>query len=266
MGSKAFESPLISHARMRALYRALVETRALGAAAGRRVGEARFEKGLEACWVGVAVDLKDGDLTSESGGTALVEHVRRVGMREAAAAGEIRQALRGMADEKATFAGSAGERLLCAVGQAMALRAQGEKRVVVAYVRAGEVKAAEWRRVFAVAAGDLPLVIVCLPGAGKGVDLDRLAGVEVPVIPVDAGDVVALYRVAQESVGRARAEGGVVVIECVAMGVDPLKLMGGQLVKKGICTEAWVARVGSSVRTMVAKASLPDRRRGVTKG
>ncbi len=177
-----------------------------------------------------------------------------MGLREAAAGGELRTALRGIAEEKAAFAGSAGERLLCAVGQAMALRAQAEKRVVVAYVAQGEMTAAEWKRVFAAAAGDLPLVIVCLPGAGKAVDLERVAGVEVPVIPVDAGDVVALYRVAQESIGRARAEGGVVVIECVAMGVDPVKLMAGQLVKKGICTEAWVARVESSVKAMVAKA------------
>ncbi len=256
MGSKAFESPLISHARMRALYRGLVETRVLGAAAGKRAGAARFAKGLEAPWVGTAIDLQEGDLTSEGGGTALVEHVRRVGTREAAAAGEIRTALRGMVEEKAAFARSAGERLLCAVGQAMALRAQGEKRVVVAYVAQGEMTAAEWKRMFRVAAGDLPLVIVCLPGAGKAVDLERVAGVEVPVIPVDAGDVVALYRVAQESIGRARAEGGVVVIECVAMGVDPVKLMGGQLVQKGICTEAWVARVESSVKTVVTKASL----------
>ena len=247
MGSKAFESPLISHARMRAMYRALVETRLLSK-------RGIFAKGMEACWVGTAIDLHPGDLTSQSGGSALLEHILRLGTREAARAAnasDLKKTLRELNAEKTkgqAFAGSVLERMLCAVGQAMAVRSAAAKGVVIAYVGADELKPAEWKRVFAAAAADLPLIFVCLPG--KPIDLDKAAGT-LPVIPVDAGDAVALYRVAQESIGRARAEGGVAIIECVAMGVDPVKMMAGQLVKKGICTQAWVDGVEISFRKLL---------------
>jgi TPP-dependent pyruvate/acetoin dehydrogenase alpha subunit len=72
--------------------------------------------------------------------------------------------------------------------------------------------------------------------------------VHVPHLPVDAGDALAIYRVMQESVGRARGDSRGVVIECIACGVDPVAMMGGQLVKKGICTERWVAAVEADFR------------------
>jgi TPP-dependent pyruvate/acetoin dehydrogenase alpha subunit len=249
MGSKAFESPLISHARMRAMYRALVETRALSK-------RGIFAKGTEACWVGTAIDLKPGDLISQHDGPALVDHVLRVGTREAARAAnaaDVKRTQRALDEEKSAskaFPGTAFERVLCAVGQAMALRSIATKGVVMAYVGADELKAAEWKRVFASTASNLPLIFVCLPG--KQVDLDKAVGSAAPVISVDAGDVVALYRVAQESIGRARAEGGMAVIECVATGIDPIKMMRAQLVKKGICTEAWVDGVEASFRKLIA--------------
>jgi len=255
MGSKAFESPLISHARMRAMYRALVETRVLSERASRA---AKFAKGLEACRVATAIDLKPGDLTSEDGGTALIQHVLRVGAREAARAAtsaDIKKTLRELAVEKTAtaFAGTAVERLLCAAGQAIALKALGGKGVVVAYASQDELKAAEWKRLFTIAAAELPLILVSMPPRGSlKVDLEKAArGTTIPVIPVDAGDVVALYRVAQESFGRARAGGGAAVIECVAMGVDPVSSMRSQLVKKGICTEAWAGGVDAGFRRMV---------------
>jgi hypothetical protein len=260
MGSKAFESPLISHARMRAMYRALVETRVLSERVPRGL---RFAKGLEAAWVAVAIDLKDGDLTNQDGGFALVKHVLRVGAREgakAASAGDVKKALHELEDEKQArkFAGSAFERLLCGAGEAMALRATGAKEVAVAYVAQDELKPAEWKRLFKAIDPDLPLIITVFPG--KGTDLEKSARtpegrVSIPVIPVDAGDVVGVYRVAQESIGRARAHGGVAVIECVAMGTDPVKMMGGQLVKKGICTSSWVAGVDASFRRLVGSVS-----------
>jgi TPP-dependent pyruvate/acetoin dehydrogenase alpha subunit len=211
----------------------------------------------------VAIDLKDGDLTNQDGGAALVKHVLRLGVREgakAASASDVKKVLRELADEQTArkFSGTAFERLLCAAGEAMALRAAGTKAVAVAYVAQDELKPAEWKRLFQAVDPDLPLVITVFPG--KGTDLEKSARtadgrVAIPVIPVDAGDVVALYRVAQESIGRARAHGGVAVIECVAMGTDPVKMMGAQLVKKGICTAAWVAGVDASFRRLVGSVS-----------
>ena len=262
MGSKAFESPLISHARMRAMYRALVEMRGLS-----QQRKDRSYRGVEACWAGSAIDLKDGDLTSDAGGSndaAMLEYVRAVGRRPAGSAvkaSEIRRVLKRLARVKAeAFPGSAAERMLCAAGSAMALKAAGAQGVAMAYAGRGEMTAAEWRRLLAVMSQEgLPLVVVVLPGGGSTGDLDAIAHkasarpeLAVPVIPVDAGDVVAIYRVAQETIVRARAGGGAAVIEGVACGTDAVKLMGAHLVRKRICTQAWVNGVETHLNKMIA--------------
>jgi len=262
MGSKAFESPLISHVRMRAMYRALVEIRALAA-----LRKDRGFRGAEACWVGSAIDLKDGDLTSDEGGpnqAAMLDHVRAVGRRPtggAATKAEIRLALKELAATKADgFPGNALERLLCAVGSAMALKAASGQGVVMAYAGRGELSTADWTRALAVMGQEgLPLVVVALPVADPHGDLEAISRkavtrreLAVPVIPVDAGDVVAIYRVAQETIVRARAGGGAALIECVACGTDAVKLMGVQLVRKEICTERWVSGVGVHLSHLTA--------------
>jgi aspartate 1-decarboxylase len=259
MGSKAFESPLISHARMRALFRALVEVR--GVAAKRKL---RGFRGVEACWVATAIDLKDGDLTSDAGTSresAMLEHVRGVGRRAAGGAVPVRELHKLLqAGAAEAFSGSAAERMLCAAGAAMALKAAGGQNVVMAYVGADELSAAEWKRLLALIGREmLPLVVMAIPG-GAEVDLEAIvkrAGLTpettVPVIPVDAGDVVAIYRVAQETLVRARAGGGAAVILGIGCGTDAVKLMATQLTRKEICTERWVAGVGTHLTELIAK-------------
>jgi len=256
MGSKAFESPLISHVRMRAMYRALVETRLLAQRAGRGSGMA---KGMEACWVGTAIDLRDGDLVSVAGGAWLPEYVRAVGTRDnarAASRAEAAAAMRAFA-EGAVSKASGLERMLVACGMARAVKAAGHAAAVAAYVGAGELSAAEWKRALTVAMeGELPLMIVATPakGAVEVSDVVRRMGVKtIPVIPVDAGDAVAIYRVTQETLVRARADGGVAVIECVDCRTDPVQLLAAQLVKKKICTERWVSGVEPAFRATLAK-------------
>lgn len=229
MGSKAFESPLISHLRMRALYRALVEVRA---GAGR-LGARRLPPQLEACWIAPTIDLRATDLVlgGEHSG-----YIRAAGMRPAAGVATASAVRSLLQDDSESFAGTAAERMFCAMGAAITLKADGHGAVCMAFATGDELAAEEWRRVLTVARhGDLPLILVHA-GAPGGL---RLRGV--PVIPVDAGDVLALYRVAQECLVRARADGGVAVIECLQMGTDPVKMLGEQLVKKQICTARWVA-------------------------
>ena len=276
MGSKAFESPLISHERMRAMYRALVETRAL-------VGKRRALKGNEACWTGAAIDLREGDLVIDRGAPGealLLDHVRAVGAREGAAApaaAELHRIAKHLAAAKADrFPGSAVERLLCAAGAAMALKAATSESntdaeastVALAFAGAGELSAAEWCRVLAIAGqAGLPLVLVVVPesasrdtAAEAAPDLEKIArkaapslDAALPVIPVDASDTVALYRVAQETVLRARAGDGASVIEAVGCGTDAVELLGRQLVRKQICTERWVAAVRTQVEQRLAR-------------
>jgi hypothetical protein len=251
MGAKAFENPLIGHARMRALYRALLELRALG----------RTE--AAACLVGTAIGMAEGDLALGSVETAVLEHIRAVGRRAAGgtvtvAAWKRLAAQLGSAQDM-SFAGDAFERVVFAAGAAFGLRANGGQGVAVAYVETEALSARAWRRLFAaMARPGLPLVVVALPGEAARHDLEALARREassaenaVPVIPVDAGDPVALYRVAQECLLRARAGGGAAAIACVPCGTDPLALLGRQLVRKGICTEQWIASVETHLTGLI---------------
>ena len=244
MASKSFESPLISHIRMRAMYRGLLEVRHLGT---RMSKSARLPRGLEACWVGTAVDLKPGDLTSIGHSAALIEYIRAVGQRPAAGPGRPTQASKVIEAETEPFAGSAPDRLLCAIGAAMAIKSGAEKSVVLAYFAADELTPADWRRTLKIAATEsLPLVIVSVGGS-----IAPPPGVHLPVIPVDASDAVAIYRVAQECILRAREDGGAAVIACVPGGTDPIKTLASQLLAKGICTPAWIAGAEEQVRRII---------------
>ncbi len=249
--SKSYENPLLGHVRMRAMFRALVEMRALSEQAGKR----GIPKKLEACWVGTAIDLLAGDVSSglHAGGYASL--IRAVGARKtdrAATRTEFRRAAAQAAAAK-PFPGAAIDGVCCAVGQAMALAAAEGKHLVVAYAGVDELTAAEWKRVFAVAQeGMLPLVVVAVPPVRTtaAIDLAGVAGAKIPVIPVDAGDAVALYRVMQETCVRARADGGVAVIECVRFGTDPVRLLGAQLSQKGVCTKSWIRKVEEGAQAL----------------
>ncbi len=261
MGSKAFESPLISHARMRAMYRALVETRLLSSQAAKtRNAVHLIPKPLEACWVGPIIDLKQGDLTSLPRATWLADHIRAVGARptaNAASLPEVRKALKAFTAEKANSSNLGPlDRMLCSVGMAQALKAAGHG-VVTTYIGAADLTASEWKHFLSVAAeGEQPLIVVVTPTT-KPVDVSavvqRLGTNTIPVVPVDAADAVALYRVAQETLVRARADGGVAIIECIDCGADPIAILGAQLVKKNICTERWVTTVEPAFRATLQK-------------
>lgn len=262
MGSKAFESPLISHARMRAMFRALVETRLLSERASRtRNAVHLFPRGIEASWVGPVIDLRPGDLTSLPRASWLADHIRAVGSRATAGAaslGDVRKALKAFAQEKsASTKIEPFDRMLCSTGMAVALKSVAAKAVVAAYVGASDLTRSEWKHFLSVAReGDLPLIVVVTPAA-NAVDISdvvkRMAVNTIPVVPVDAADAVALYRVAQETLVRARADGGVAIIECIDCGSDPVAILGAQLVKKKICTERWVAGVEPAFRATLVK-------------
>lgn len=243
---KPYENPLILHIRMRGLYRAVLEARLLP-----RRGEG-WPRGLEACWAATALDLREGDLTSDSHAPWLTSYVRALGSRKnarAATLSDVRTAKSNRGSMTA-FQATASERLFIAVGQAMALRAAGQG-VVLTYVATDALKKSAWHSLLAATTGhSLPLVIVAVPG-DKDVQLPNL---QIPIIPVDAGDPVALYRVAQESILRARTHGALAIIQCVRCGVDPVQLLATQLLHKGICTERWLTTAETGFRTLLASA------------
>jgi TPP-dependent pyruvate/acetoin dehydrogenase alpha subunit len=186
------------------------------------------------------------------------------------------------------------ERIWVALGAAAAVKAAGaqakveakaagttagespkDTRVVVVYVLAGEVSAAVWRKALTFAAKrELPVVFVVLPArGGKG----RAGGVialaqrcRVPGIPVDADDAVAIYRVAQESIGRARIGGGAALMECVPFvlegvagkGTTPSDGIAGlerYLLQRGVATRMWMEREAKGFAKQVAREKEASR-------
>jgi acetoin:2,6-dichlorophenolindophenol oxidoreductase subunit alpha len=279
------ENPLVPNTKLRQMYGAMAEARVLDehiAGLQRRVkGRRRLDstRGQEACRVSTAIDLGPGDLVSDSqpgvvmdmlAGAKVNSLLKRVAefhsgkkAKGAKLANRSRQLLPWIED--------AGERLRMAMGAALSFKTLGHANVVVAYVRHGEVAKGTWRRVLELAAKlELPVIFVILP-AVKGEKRGGMTNLSaktarwgVPGIPVDAGDAVALYRVTQESLGRARGGDGPALIECVefqveskgrsasGVSVDPLVPMEEFLLSRKVCTKAWLKGAGDRLRRRIA--------------
>lgn len=147
--------------------------------------------------------------------------------------------------------------------------------VVVFYALPGELTTALWKKALTFAMGqELPIIFVALPEARVRGDSARKAkvggvnalamGCGVPGIAVDADDAVAIYRVAQESIGRARIGGGTVLMECVpfvlevpsAKGTPPadaIATMEHNLLGRGIITKVWIEREAKSFAKRLAR-------------
>ena len=291
--TEMYENPLVPNEKLRRMYVAMAEARVLdGDVAGlqkrgkgrngrnRVKGRRRLDsiRGQEACRVSTVIDLAPGDLVSDSqagvvmdllAGAKVSSLLKRVA--ELASGKETKGIkLGGTSGRLLPWIDDAGERLRMAMGAALSFKTFGRPNVVVAYVRHGDIGKGVWRRVLELAGKlELPVIFVVLP-AGRGEKSDGRANLSgktarwgVPGIPVDAGDAVALYRVAQESLGRTRGGDGPVLIECVAYPEkggrngapgDPLVQMGKFLLGRKVCSKAWLDRAGDAMRRRLSAA------------
>ena len=279
------ENPLVPNQKLRQMYVAMAEARVLGEHIARLQGRAKGLKGRrtlestrgqEACRVSTAIDLGPGDLVSDSQAGVVMdllagEKVSSLLKRavefhsEKRGAGPMRY---GASRRVLPWIDDAEERLRMALGAALAFKTLRQANAVVAYVRHGEIAKGTWRKVLGQASKlELPVIFVVLPAA-KGARRGGVAGLSertrrwgVPGIAVDAVDAVALYRVAQESLGRTRGGDGPVLIECVEYAVqgkggktpvDPLVQMRDFLLGRKVCTQAWLKGAGDRVRKQIA--------------
>ena len=145
-----------------------------------------------------------------------------------------------------------------------------QRGVVVIYVKPGDAPPELWRKALPFAVKqELPVVFVVLPPArGRAQPGPRMCETAqrygVPGIPVDADDAVALYRVAQESIGRARIGGGAALMECAPFvlesaagkrGVTPDAIAGleSYLLQRQVVTPAWMKQEAKSFAKRVAR-------------
>jgi TPP-dependent pyruvate/acetoin dehydrogenase alpha subunit len=284
-GSVPQESPLVRNNTMQQMYAGMVESRILEelAHAGRRKAKGTSVHGQEACRVSALVDLEPEDLTSDVPGSVTTAFVRGVelqdvlehidaissGKKKAHKASELHLAgLLPSIDDT-------GDRLQMALGAALALKRNHLPKVVVAFAPSHAVKTQAWREVFRFASRhELPILFVALPEtngkAARGKKLttlgERAISEGVPGIAVDSSDAVALYRVAQESIGRARMGAGPTLMECVTYRLegqkegqkknevfDPIPLLGQTLLRRQVCSEEWLARAATSFQARIDK-------------
>jgi acetoin:2,6-dichlorophenolindophenol oxidoreductase subunit alpha len=278
------ENPLVPNKKLQQMYVAMAEARELDEYIARlqrhAKGRRRLDstRGQEACRVSTTIDLVPGDLVSDSqvgvvmnllAGEKVDSLLKRVvefrsGKKTKGAKGV------GASRRVLPWIDDAAERLRMALGAALSFKTLGMTNVVVAYVRQGEIGKGVWRQVLGLASKlELPVIFVVLPSAkaARGAGVTKLSNKSrrygVPGIPVDLGDAVALYRVAQESMGRTRAGDGPVLIECrefrvegrgARAPVDPLAQMRGFLLGRKVCTRAWLEGAGDGLRRRIAAA------------
>lgn len=206
------ENPLLPHSKLRELHALMLRCRALERKQ-KTLGGAR-----EALLAATAIHLLPGDLLSAVSGDSVAEELAP----EAKKKSNI---------ESSVIGGAAtGGRMLRCAAAARGLQAAGAEGLVLSLVRAGSAEpgwsaALEWAH-----ASELPLLVAVADAtAGKPsrggkraepaldfTNMSRLAKrLKLPVLTVDGEDAVAVYRVMQESVLRARMGGGPAVLWAV---------------------------------------------------
>ena len=101
-------------------------------------------------------------------------------------------------------------------------------------------------------------------GAKSGGVSALAEGCGVPAMVVDADDAVAIYRVAQESIGHARIGGGAALIECVPFVLagaagkvraaqDAIAGLERTMLQRGVASRTWMEREAKSFAKRIAR-------------
>jgi len=209
-----------------------------------------FTVGQEAVAVGAAADLGDGDTlaVSQRNLAALVAAgvTPREILREFQACGCRSTGL-------LAFSSLSEDPFNTATGIALAHKLAKQGRVVVA-IGGDAAEASEAMKL--AGSGKLPVIYVVKNSVGEdGAYAPHLKPVNLlsrdggfPGVIVDGQDVVAVWRVAQESIHRARNGGGPTLIDCrMDRARDPLAHMEHYLRKRSLWDEAWLGELEQKI-------------------
>jgi TPP-dependent pyruvate/acetoin dehydrogenase alpha subunit len=296
----AYENPLIPNARLRQLYTAILHARIVGESLP--TSQRRLTHGLEAVLVSTSADLAANDLVSDALTTPVLDHLRATTFTALSLdtstplKPKARAALTAWATPTVLPpARTIAERIQQALGAASALKAAHAKSrtytnakggiprqqgVVIIYTQPGEVPPSLWQTSLAFAAKhELPILFVVLPPprinrSNIPTRSHKLSPIiatalrnTIPGMIVDANDPVALYRVAQESIARARDGGGPALIECVpflAHGShippeDAIPALERYLLLRGVATRVWLDRTAREAQTLIRRLASKKR-------
>ncbi len=224
--SKKTAFSLISDDKLRQLYAAMLQL---------RVSKGRRSKlrNSEAVISGAAIDLQSGDLVFAQDGALAADCLPWDKKRNSV---------------PVVPAGKNTSLLAMSVGAAMGVRAAGKQGVVVAICDAESEQREVWRTSLLIAGRQrLPILFVLMLGTAGAERLVAAISADamdatVMAIPVDTADAVAIYRVAFESLARARRGTGATLMVATRYKVegnrretkDPVAHMKAYLRNKGI--------------------------------
>lgn len=229
----AAPQPLISDKRLQQLYVTLLAGRALRQQMKVRQRPA-WLVAPEAIATGTVTHLEEEDALMAPPGDAMAALARGCSLHRVLSGAT----LKGMLPANT----SAPTRFAMAAGYALSQQNTKQQRQPVTMVLSGPgiTSLAELAPALAYAAANrLGVVFVIQTAADADVSGPRHTGrLGLPGIPVDGNDVIALYRVTQEAVTRARRAGGPTLIDCKPWPVegkaDPVRRLEEALERRGI--------------------------------
>lgn len=212
---------LISKEKFRQLYHALIESQQINLQNGAAVTNS------EAGPAGLVLDLRSEDVLLLPTPSHFAHRVKASASAEHNGAGGT----------------SLGSRLTHAIAAAINNRIEKNDAIVLILFNLEEGSSlSSYDEVFAVAvASKLPILFVLESHHGfTGSATFKETHPTLPYISVDAHDIVAVYRVAQESIVRTREGGGPAVIELASYNPeDPVDKMHRYLTGKGLPADTW---------------------------
>jgi TPP-dependent pyruvate/acetoin dehydrogenase alpha subunit len=235
--------PLISNERLQHLYVTLLRARLLRARNRLRKSSSPLVA-REAIVTGTVTHLEEGDSLMPVAGDQLAALARGHKLRAIVANRLIAGVLPG--------ASTAGARFAIATGYAMA--GQGGKQIVLAFSGPGIQSLDGLHTSMAYAAQQKLGMVFVIETAG---DSDLSSSVHTDAIgicgiPVDGNDVVAIYRVAQEAIQRARRGVGPTLIDCkpwpLELAADPVRRLEQALERRGLETRRLKERTLAAFR------------------
>lgn len=248
---QSFENPLMSNETLRRMHAYMVRC---------REAARRGSKGLEAIEVATLVHMRPGDMVVPIGNgwlsSRFPESPLKSMFREIHASDGEQASL----ELLVTPENGAGTQIAIATGGAYAIRSYRPGNIAVLLGDRTALGDATTAAMTIAGERKLPIIYVIETNIAAGLTPAKLrrfddqinalaAECGFPAMPVDGQDAVAVYRVAQESIARARKGGGPTLIDCktwrgkAAGGsatkqhwkpADPIKHMEAYLKKKGL--------------------------------
>ena len=231
-------TPIISAGKLKELYTLMARLRAADPKRKSRRGKARRHCFGEACEVAAVIDLRPEDAV-----TILPD--QRVALL-ASSENQPDGKLRGnSAAGWSVLEGGNRERLAMAAGIAFAQRMERKNSVVVAFATSPDIAGAA-DSVQLAHKQNLP--IIYLEKTGANVPKLKPIPHNVPSIPVDENDAVAIYRVVYEAIDKARRGAGPTLIRCFELPLstkarvkdqrtDPIAYMEHYLRKRSLWSD-----------------------------